>query len=376
MIENFGLDIIFSCEHNFRAPQDKSLLFDDAIVEPNAWTESKEEPMGEIIEETRLIGSGNSLWKLWRRIPQVVLMAFIYFLAMQFPDMSSAQGVIQLLTPLPADIKQELDKEANKTIDANPVRSKTVKAVTHMGIANTFFEQPLVGLPPGTPTFEFNLPGIAPVLFELKTEKKQKDGRIIYTGVARNGGTGTVILIVILSKSSLIGEIRIGDLTYEIRPAGEGVYSIYTVQPRALPPVDHRPGTMGTKPVSKALDGGPQHAVPVRYSTIDRHGHITRKDAVARWVSHGDGPEPILDVMVLFTEEAKKMFPPNSILDEIDTVRARMVESFKKSGIHADVNVVSKRCISAERSDYEKGDMESLIGQLQWDPKVAAWRQG
>ena len=331
--------------------------------------------MERIIEKTHYIGSGNSAGNLWRRTPQVVLVTFIYFLAMQFPDMSSAQAVIPLLTPLPQDISNKLDEQAKAAIKRSPVRSKTVKAVTHMGIDNAFFQQPLVILPAGTPAFEFNLPGITPILFEVETVRQEKNNRIILTGVTTNFGRDNAFLIVDSSNNSISGEIRVGKLRYEILPVGQGAHSIYTFDERLFPP-DHDPRTKGTKPVSKALDDGPQNAVPVRFPTVVRHGDSMRKDAVVTLVSHGSGPKPIIDVMVLFTPQAASAFSPNDINEAIEIARERMVDSLIRSGIHADVNVVSKRCIgSSNRGEYESGSLDDELGQLQVDPQVDAWRK-
>lgn len=280
--------------------------------------------------------------------PRTRIAAALFFLlaAVTLPPMLAAQAIEPLFTPLTTDVTNRLDEQAKAAIRQSPVRTQTVKAVTHMAINSAAFQQLLVSHPGGTPLFVFNLPGPPqlshlPISFQVASVRLESDGRLIWEVTATNVGGVTGLLIVNPREKSIIGDIRGRNLIYQIRPARDGAHSIYTVDPTLFPP---------------------------------DHGKLTETDAAIRLVSHGQGPMPEIDVMVLYTPEAARA-TSNDIHYDIEAAWQALVNSFNSSsgnGVHAKLRKVSERCLEDFRQAPNPDD---IVASLKQDSRVTAWRQ-
>ncbi len=279
-----------------------------------------------------------------------------------------------LLAPLPQDVTNKLNELEWAAIKRSPVRTQTVTAVTHMSINAAAFQQLLSSFPVGAPAFQFNLPGIAPLYFQVETIRQAKDGRMVWTGVATNGWPGTAHLIVNPLKRTIIGDIRTNKWVYQIRPAGNGAHSIVTVD-ASLFPKGHTPSKNKTIPSSSNTNDPSEGLIPTRAPATDDQGDLLGADGPVRLISHGSGSMPTVDVTVLYTPQAASAFAQqDGILNEIDDAWEQLVTSFHASssnGIHANLRLVSERCIEG----FESGAVESEVGQLKSAPQVQSWRQ-
>jgi peptidyl-Asp metalloendopeptidase len=287
----------------------------------------------------------------------------LLFVGWSLPRTLDAQSVPPLLMALPSDVTKKLDDQAKAAIKQSPVRTRTVKAVTHMALDSAGFQQLLSPHPGGAPAVLFNLPGTATLVFHVDTVRQEQDGRLIWNLEATNAPGVTALFIVNQAERSILGDIRLGGWIFQIRPAGPDAHSIYTVD-ASLFPVDHSRPKKGIQPISKAIEHPPLNAIPTA------HEEFPLGSGLIRLISHGSGPLPILDLMVLYTPQAASAWPANGIFNEIEMARFNMVDSFMKAGIHADVHVVSIRSVSG----FESGDLDSEVPQLRLNPQVKSWR--
>jgi Metallo-peptidase family M12 len=295
-----------------------------------------------------------------------------------FPFSLNAQSSFPLFTPfftrLSPEETKKLDDQARAAIKLSPVRTRTVKAVTHMGINAAAFQQLIIGQPGGTPVFQFNLPGVAPPqTFVVDSVRQEQDGRLIWKLKLPNAPRVTALLIVNPAERSIVGDIRQGAIIYQIRPAQNGAHSIFTID-ASLFPSDHAPSPRKPSPDSGNSDELTRSQILARDPVSDSAGKLIRADAAVSLVSNGERQIPELDVMVLYTPESARTFS-NGIQNEIESAWQALVDSFNsvgRNGMFVTLRKVSERCLD----DFEEAaNPDDTVPALQGDQRVTRWRQ-
>ena len=263
----------------------------------------------------------------------VLAMTVLLVGCLGFPLTGSA--AIEAFSLLAPERSSELYERAMKEVKKSRIRRGTVKYVHHLAINERLFDEffPHVISKPASPPpvlFPLYTPSRSePTWYTVVTDRlRETDYGLSWVGHIKDEPRSSVLFLANTEAHTMYGEIRLPGIVYEIRPAGiheRGIYAVFTVGHRALPPEDNQRAWQwkGVFPSSQKESSHPQTVPP----DID--------PAIAELAV-----PPVIDVMVLYSQNAIDVDRENNLAQQICYAVNQVQESFINSGISAQLRLV------------------------------------
>lgn len=242
---------------------------------------------------------------------------------------------VSIFSPLPSQgLTDELNRRAMEAVRKSPIRSNAVIGIHHVTLNEKLFFDTLLKPPTN------NVP---PVAFQLSetfstiiiTERLlTSDLGLIWSGHIHKNPRSSGLFRVDTKERTISGEIRIAGTLYEIRPGEKGSYVIFTIDTKRLPP-DHSKN-WSTKDAKKRVPAG---LFPPATEVLSL--------ALFPFV---------IDVMVLYTQNAINADPSYDIARQVCDAMTQAAGSFLNSGI----TNAKLRLVHHERITFpESGSLET-----------------
>ena len=218
---------------------------------------------------------------------------------------------VPIYSPLPPQALLRLNQLAMEEIRTSPIRSASIIAVHHIRLDEHKLFDEILNLPPSRiPPLVIQLTNLNSVKI-ITDQLLSSDYGLIWTGHIQNDPTSSALFRVDLTNRTTSGEVRIEEKVFEIRPGQEKSYGIFVIDTRKLPP-DHSTDWNNTDPGKR---------VPRELFPTGREVH-----SLSLFPS-------VIDVMVLYTQNAINANPLRNIADHICAAMVQIEKSFIDSGV-------------------------------------------
>ena len=244
------------------------------------------------------------------------------------------------LPPLPPLDLNELNQRAMETVKKSPIRSNSVIGIHHINLSeHKLFDEffPLVSSDPAAaPPVVFALSALNSVMV-VTDRLRTTDGGLSWVGHIQNNPRSSVLFLADTKTRTISGEIRIDGKIYEIRPGERRSYAVFAIEPSRLPP---------------------EHSS--EWYETPSESHVPR-NLFPTTATRGDSP-PVIDVMVLYTQEAidADHDPSSNLATQICYAITQINESFFDSGVTPLVRLVHHGKIDFPESGQTEQDAMNL----------------
>lgn len=247
------------------------------------------------------------------------------------------------LPPLPPQDINELNQRAMEVVKKSPIRSNTVIGVHHIKLSeHKLFDEffPLVSSDPATaPPVVFALSERTSVMV-VTDRLRTTDIGLSWVGHIQNNPRSSVLFLADTKTRTISGEIRIDGKIYEIRPGESGSYAVFEIEPSRFPP---------------------EHSF--EWHETPSGSHVPRSLFPSAETTGTMGIfRPVIDVMVLYTQEAidADADPNHNIAKQICDAITQVKESFFDSGVTPLLRLVHHERIDFPESGNPETDARNL----------------
>jgi hypothetical protein len=216
-----------------------------------------------------------------------------------------------IFIPLPQEELNKLNRRAMEQVQRSPIRSAAVIDIHHVRLNEGRLFDEVLHLPPSRiPPIKFQVSSTVSVT--LITDQLQKsDYGLMWAGHIQENPKASMLLRADTNARTISGEIRAEGIVYEIRPSHNKSHAIFTIDTKRLPP-DHSPDWNNTDPTNRVPTKLFPHTQEVLSLVLNPY---------------------IIDVMVLYTQNAINVDPARSIAGHVCDAMTQIQQSFIDSGI-------------------------------------------